>query len=348
MKKPLIFTGDSFTWGQGLELYDERFESYIKDVTKTWRIQHIEGYKRAFFKPTRYGFPQVCKFTEGGTPLLKRNELVYPTLVSNYFDTIYFSPGGNGGSNKDSLDFIFEILDKIKSNLHLPEEIIFQMTSIIRDMGYIIHDKLKSLLKFTDGSNDMRYKDYSTYFFFTDMWERFDSTFNPPSSEDDFVKFNERSYFYKSGNHHSGSAELFPLKVGLIFQDYFKTADNFKKYINDYTFNYYIQAIKKIEKRLNKKIIIVGNWSQPDSDYIYDVKYKTDSNITKFYKDRTVPIHYNGRIYNTIAEIMNVGHLRKGLIFDADDRYKWTEDEHPTKELHKVIADSIITYIENK
>jgi hypothetical protein len=335
MKKPLIFSGDSFTWGQGLELYDERFESYIKDVTKTWKRQS-------------YNFPEVCMFTEGGTSLLKRNELAYPTLVSNYFDTIYFSPQGNGGSNKDSLRFISQVLDKIKSNLHLPEEIIFQMTSITRDMGDIIHDEMKSLLKFTDDRNDMKYKDYETYFFFTEMWERFDSTFNLPSSEGDFVKFNERSYFYKSNNYNPTSAELFPIKVGLQFQEYFKTADNFMNYCNNYILNYYIEVIKKFEKRIKKKIIIVGNWSQPDSDYIYDVKYKIDSNITKFYKDRTVPLHYKGGVWNTIADIINVGILREGLIFDADDRYKWTDDGHPTKELHKIIADSIITYIKNK
>ena len=335
MKKPLIFTGDSFTWGQGLELYDERFESYIKDVTKTWKKQN-------------YQFPEVCKFTEGGTSLLKRNELVYPTLVSNYFDTIYFSPQGNGGSNKDSLDFVSEVLEKIRSNIHLPEEIIFQMTSITRDMGYIIHDEMKSIFKFPDSTIDDEYKLIHRYYFFVEMWSRFDTTFNPFDGDGDFVKFNERSYFYKSNNYHPVSAQLFPLKVGLQFQEYFKTADKFKDYCNNYVLNYYIEVIKKFEKRLKKKIIIVGNWSQPDSDYIYDVKYNIDSNITKFYKDRTVPIHYNGKIYNTIADIMNVPNLRKGLIFDADDRYKWTEDGHPTKELHKVIADSIITYIENK
>ena len=126
------------------------------------------------------------------------------------------------------------------------------MTSITRDMGYIIHDEMKSLLKFTDDRNDMKYKDFETYFFFSDMWDRFDSTFNPPSSEGNFVKFNQRSYFYKSNNYHPTSAELFPIKVGLQFQEYFKTADKFKDYCNNYVLNYYIEVIKKFEKRLKK------------------------------------------------------------------------------------------------
>jgi len=337
MEKPLIFSGDSFTWGEGLELHDDRFESYIKNVTKAWKYPSLTG-------TCKYRYPEVCSFTEGGSSLLKRQELIYPTLVSNHFDTIYFSKGDNGGSNKDALNFISKILDKIKSNLYLPEEIIFQMTSITRDMGYVIHDEMKSLFKFTDNSLDEVYKNHTSYFFFLEMWKLFDSTFNDNDNEIHTIKFNERSYFYKSNN----DLNIFPLSVGLQFQEYFKTADNFMNYCNNYVFNYYIEVIKKFEKRLNKKVIIVGNWSQPDSDYIYDVKYKIDSNITKFYKDRTVPIHYNGKIYNTIADIMNIPNLRKGLVFDADDRYKWTNNGHPTKELHKVIADSIITYIENK
>ena len=70
--KPIIFTGDSFTFGEGLELYDSNIYDLIKQKSINQPPNHKYFYRWDVFEI----------ISAGGTASNIRNKYKFPTLVS--------------------------------------------------------------------------------------------------------------------------------------------------------------------------------------------------------------------------------------------------------------------------
>ena len=74
--KPIIFTGDSFTFGEGLELYDSNFYDFIKK-------KYDEKSTERFF----YNWPDFENIIAGGSAANVRNELKFSTISSKLLNS---------------------------------------------------------------------------------------------------------------------------------------------------------------------------------------------------------------------------------------------------------------------
>ena len=104
--KPIIFTGDSFTFGEGLELHDDMYREFVYK-----KCMEMEQLKKDGFEPNPndlgYRWHNYQDFSETITPASRlRTELSYASIVSDKFKTLGFRKFLNGGSNINALNFI--------------------------------------------------------------------------------------------------------------------------------------------------------------------------------------------------------------------------------------------------
>lgn len=102
--KSILFAGDSFTWGEGLQYYS--------------------GQKDVFFPKTHKFYPKLLSDSQMQFIINNR----FPELVSNYFNTKNTVRADNGGSNDWSLNFI-----KKQENINEYSHIIYQFTDVYRE-----------------------------------------------------------------------------------------------------------------------------------------------------------------------------------------------------------------------
>jgi hypothetical protein len=109
--KKILFAGDSFTWGEGLQFYS--------------------GQKDVFFPKTHKFDPKLISNSQMEFIINNR----FPTLVSNHFDKKCLVRADNGGSNTWSTKFIKEI-KKANEISH----IIYQLTDLYREEFEFTYD----------------------------------------------------------------------------------------------------------------------------------------------------------------------------------------------------------------
>jgi len=86
----IVFLGDSFTWGQGLNL-------------EKWNIEgNIDN--KEYILPPEFN-PELNSYEDDEY----RKKHHFPNLVSNYLNKSYCSIWGNGGSNKNIIDILKNI-----------------------------------------------------------------------------------------------------------------------------------------------------------------------------------------------------------------------------------------------
>ena len=141
--KKILFAGDSFTWGEGLQYYS--------------------GQKDVFFPKTHKFDPTLISNSQMEFIINNR----FPTLVGNHFNKETILRADNGGSNTWSTKFIKEI-----KNTNQISHIIYQLTDLYREEFEFTHNgklisiyvqdfaQTKHLDKKTDFKLNSKYNDH--------------------------------------------------------------------------------------------------------------------------------------------------------------------------------------------
>ena len=87
MSNNIIFAGDSFTWGQGIQYYSD-----FQDIKRMPNNQYIKNY-----------------LTDEHVSFIKNNR--FARIVSNHFNMNEIVKSENGGSDEESIDFIYKNLN---------------------------------------------------------------------------------------------------------------------------------------------------------------------------------------------------------------------------------------------
>ena len=121
--KGIIFAGCSFTWGQGLYYYSD-----MKNVIP----QTDENFQQRNLTNAHINY---------------KNTLRFPRLVANHFKTFEIVKKQNGGSDKDSIDFVNRIFNEDNTDgryyMEEIEYIIFQTSQITRNGYEFIYNNTK-------------------------------------------------------------------------------------------------------------------------------------------------------------------------------------------------------------
>lgn len=135
----IVFLGDSFTWGQGLPI-----EKWIGETEKT-----IEDSNK-LMPPT---YPSELYSYEDD---LYRKQNHFPNIVSKYFNKSYVTKFGNGGTNQDIIDILYNMGRQCQ-----PAGVDFyviQFTEVSRDLT--LHENIKDFSHKIDREPDEVFNQY--------------------------------------------------------------------------------------------------------------------------------------------------------------------------------------------
>lgn len=114
MKKPFIFVGDSITWGEGLELYNDEFRNFYQTISPDKKFNFWIANDILFS-----GFAPMCR---------EMNR--FANKVASHYDNICIS-NGITSKNIDSFEYVKEMMEKYgKDNF---SSVIINLTSTIHD-----------------------------------------------------------------------------------------------------------------------------------------------------------------------------------------------------------------------
>lgn len=289
-KNTIICSGCSFTWGQGLWMYLETdkfipgFWDYISD---------------------KYPIP-----TEGE---LLRKKLRWPHLVASHFNFEEIVKPYNGGTDKESIEFIDYLLDKNlsgkytrhfgnkKTSTNECSWIIFQTTQLYRSPFCFEYDGVEYKLASTPNLRNLS------------MLEKKLNTndFYPYEEVDSFEPF--YNWLYENNYHVEDFESLHKKRMSTLLEE------TFKKY-----------------EKLGVKIGIVS-WTDEYLDIFMNNEY---------FKNRFITLEHDGKRYRTIEKLQE-DYKHFFIKNDPTKLHEDTYDEHPSKECHEVIAQNVIRYIEN-
>jgi hypothetical protein len=133
--KGIIFSGCSFTWGQGLYFYSN-LPKLVKPINGSWDATWVT--------------PAQLKF---------KNIIRYPRLVANRLNTFEVVKTNNGGSNAESLSFISDLFKSEDYQYDDISCIVFQLTDVTRDnFSYdLVKKQLSINVKRTDVYNVLQH-----------------------------------------------------------------------------------------------------------------------------------------------------------------------------------------------
>lgn len=289
-----MFLGDSFTWGEGLELYDDYFSNMRNNVAH-WvnELQPIQNF----------------------TSLKFRENNRFPYLVSKEFNKLPIVDRNNGGSLSSNI----RTLNEIKDEYELPEIIIFQFTSLLRNCYHFTYScRCKSCLKF-------HWKSYDSFYKIMDVN-------NGTLESQDILFINtilsnmgkryEVDYLYNKSNG-------FILKLLKEFEKY--SDDVINKQLNQFLTEY----VLKLEEK-GHIVLFIDAWEEESSIILHK---------NKEIRKRMIPLIYD----NIETKVWPVWErkvkLHKKMSIAQD--YPKTHNFHPSLECHKLLANSVITYLKN-
>lgn len=282
--KGLVFAGCSFTWGQGLNYYNN-FPTNIE---------------------MPLGRYDKTKLTASHVKYIKKHR--FPRLVADHFNTYEFVRWDNGGSNQEAVEWFRGCFTQVE-NLDTPE-------------ANIVY-----------GKKPMRidYSEISHVIFQLTQLDRDSITLeiNGKMIKDGYLQWisdrkDQLSWYLDEHNLD------FDLWCKERLQDSFNNVKNFLMECEDKG----IQAI-------------VTTWPWENNEYI-----QRDSWMC----DRLLPITYKNETYYSFHDMVGGnGYDTKPPVnaellinFDYENFIEPPTDMHISKLGHKVIADNIIAYIENK
>jgi hypothetical protein len=304
--KPIIFTGDSFTFGEGLELYDSNIYDLIKQKSINQPPNHKYFYRWDVFEI----------ISSGGTASNIRNKYKFPTLVSDRLNTSFLSKNYNGGDNIEALEFVEQILEIYSSNDF--SCVIMNLTDLFRDEFQVGKEYLRNKLDIVIDDGNTKILEP----FMLD-WFRWDYITNGAPFIDE-NKYNEHF-----GNH------AFNINQARKLQLEYKSYNSFEEDMHTRTYHAMISMIQKI----NIPTYFIGHWSKPDNDVLLRLK---DTQIQETIIDNIIPVHIDNKKYDNLA------YLPKDSSLFIHEEFPWTQNQHPSKSLHEILATSIVEFIKNK
>jgi len=328
--KPIIFTGDSFTFGEGLELHDDVYRDFIHKKCMQMEELKKQG-KPLNWDDTGYLWHQYSDFSENIVPAGKlRYELSYPALVSNHFNTLGFRKFNNGGNQKVAIEFIERCIGNF--SLDSFSIAIINLTSLSRDELYLLIEHFKQAFniditdKIYNNNDSNSYEStipYLNQLFLT--WETL--------TENNKKRFKDDIELFESIKNkiYTENPNFISLDDAQKLQDIFKDWDGWIEGITTLYYKEYIKLLDKIEI----PYYFIPHWSKFDAKLLESID---DDEITKKIKNKTIPIYKKG-IETSLAKEWNTD-------FYLHNLYPWSENKHPSKYGHKIIADSIIKFIE--
>jgi len=141
MIKGMIFTGCSYTWGQGLYFYSNLPYMVYPQYENIWDSHWITQ-----------------------AQLLHKDTLRYPRLVANHFNTFEVVKKFNGGSDLSSLEFLSDIFNNPNNDITFTYDeishIVIQISSISRNEYPfdVVEDRIKKFKNIKDINALHRYQ----------------------------------------------------------------------------------------------------------------------------------------------------------------------------------------------
>ena len=313
--KGIVFTGDSFTWGQGLYFYSNLDDIY---------------------------YPNECEYIEDKlkiSHILYKDNIRFSKLVVNHFNTFEYSKRTNGGSDDISFQFLKLCFDKefYENNTHLNwlthrisdkdcfdyneiDYIIFQ-TSVTERNSFEFELNIKDIKL----SHDERIS-------IQENPEFVGPHFIPDNSlwPDDFWDKDNQTFRISVANPEPVIHKLF---IEWLIQNNLTLDEWQDSFYKERTKLLKKELIKYEENGIKVRLLI---WIDKNYDYMKDDVWFTDRIIKLDYKDG----------YNTIQKLMSENNE---MMISTDDTFEpRIEDNHPSKRCHEVLAKSIIKKIENE
>jgi hypothetical protein len=316
--KGIVFTGDSFTWGQGLWFYSNLDDIY---------------------------YPKNCEYIEDKVKvshILYKDTIRFSRLVTNHFNTFEYSKRTNGGSDDISFKFLKLCFDR---EFYKDHENLNWLTHVMKnppkdcldynDIDYIIFQTSvteRNSFDFKVNIKDVKLT-YEEKQIIQENSESVGPYFTPDNSlwDDDF--WNKDTQTFRISVANPTNPVIHKLFIEWLMQNNLR--------LDEWQDSFYKEKTKILKKELIKyeqngikvRILI---WMDINYHYIKDDKWFTDRIIKLDYKDG----------YNTIQKLMEDN---EEMMISTDDTFNpRIKDNHPSKRCHEVLAKSIIKKIENE
>jgi hypothetical protein len=293
--KKIIFLGDSFTWGEGLELYN--------DNSSKWKSERNVDNNNWL----------ILKDKQDEDSINFRNNHRYPYLVSKQLNCDYFMDSENGGT----LARNFKILENILIKENGITDIIIQFSTLSREP---VHLNFNCSCDFCLENQWPPILDNLNRYINKNLYKDREPT--------DIISETENSVF----NYVSSKIQTSDIRAVdfLIKSDNF-VQQNFIKQL-DYRINFYL---KNLESEHNINFHFIDSWCGVTSNLI-----QTNTDINR----RLIQlIGKNGKKYNKWSEWIETFKNKS-----IKDDYPNTNNGHPTLEMHKYLAKSIVDVFSNK
>jgi hypothetical protein len=321
--KPIIFTGDSFTFGEGLELHDDMYRPMIKDAVEYMNGLEKQG-KQLNFDEKGYWWHKYCDFSENIVPAGSlRYELSYAAIVSKHFKTLGFRKFHNGGNQTNAVNFINQCTTKF--NYEKFSIAIINLTSPQRDSHSLLQDYFKKKYSITF-QTDKTGQDFISH-----LHELF---IKWSQKHEGYVKFSSNpTLFYKLWKRENPFFGGMTIESADKLQNDFNTWDDFRI---GFTTLYYEEYIRAYVDTLKIPYYFIEPWNAFDTETLDLID---NNSINKTIKHKIIPLYKDNKITTMNAED------KKNNNFYLHNLYDWSGNHHPSKYGHQIIADSIIKFI---
>lgn len=307
--KKIIFSGDSFTWGESIELENDNYLKLLEsgDVMFDKKRMPYMGYNHAHFHDIASNVDSIEH----------RTKYRFPTLVSKHFNAIGYIKEMNGGANEPNLDSLTNFV-RHKSKVDL---VVFQMTHCSRDFNHhYYHGKLTA-----PHTNDKNIGDVMQVI--NPMWMTLDKN-TPIDDLPDFI--------FKDAASKCEFWEADQIKD--LIKHFDEDYDKWSLYHYTEAYKSYIEKLESINNNI-APVLIIGSWNDYDTLMEKKLPMPLQMRLNKF------KVKINGR--RNLFEYINTTE-GTDYTCPTIKLPEILRNHHPTIKTHKAIAKSLISVIEER
>lgn len=327
--KLIKFLGDSFVWGQGLDNYEYDVHTWgegsnefmLRDMeVRDWAdiSSTAERSKLNYDKDHPAGFIQFSLYPDD----IHRYKNRYKSIVEQRWTTTVCDRLGCRG------------IQKTANGGSISEVVEMYCTELVDtkpDLAIIVLSSYKR-----------------------DEWGKF----NHHSNKDEHLYFNKikpeiiskvimRDLVYELWEM-ADSFELDELKLWYAQQMQKFTQEWFPEHYHREIYIGIFEFFKEIELKYGVPMLFIGSWLE-DGEFVF----KEEGEIFDWYRDRLIPIKYDGKefasFYPLVANDEEVSFREKKYRYNLTIGKDFNMiDNHPSKELHDAVANSVIEYLEKE
>lgn len=255
----IAFIGDSFTWGEGLELYLD---------TPTWKSQRRK--KSSWLELKDIQTPESISFRE-------KNR--FANIVSDYYNCDLIINQNNGGY----IGTIARICDDILTQKTPVDFLIIQFSSFLRNPIHFHLGAWEGSCKcnYCKGSSAKNHQHIHCFFHFTDVIRK-KYVMNEELNDDDL--------FYLSWLHDEFNSSIFDLDTTDNPMYYIDIINYIYSFVDSYSYLHLRYMIKKYIQPLESrgtKVLYIDSW-EPLSSAVC-------RNMSDIF-DRTIPLQGTGQV----------------------------------------------------